>query len=86
MTVAHSHKPKGTKHGSVESRRWRGNANAGGIGEAVRNQKMPVGASRDPSYARKTTKIMKKTMRMKKTLTMSQRLEVTDWKYLRISE
>ena len=36
--------------------------------------------------ARKTTKMMKKTMRMRKILTMSHRLEVTDWKYLRISE
>lgn len=38
------------------------------------------------SQARKTTKMMKKMMRMRKILTMSQRLEVTDWKYLRISE
>lgn len=30
--------------------------------------------------------MMKKTMRMRKILTMSHRLEVTDWKYLRISE
>lgn len=36
--------------------------------------------------ARKTTKMMKKTMRMRKILTMSHRLDVTDWKYLRISE
>lgn len=37
------------------------------------------------AQARKTTKTMKKTMRMRKILTISQRLEVTDWKYLRIS-
>lgn len=36
--------------------------------------------------ARKTTKMMKNTMRMRKILTISHRLEVTDWKYLRISE
>lgn len=36
--------------------------------------------------ARKTTKMMKKTMRMRKILTISHLLEVTDWKYLRISE
>jgi hypothetical protein len=36
--------------------------------------------------ARKTTKMMKKTMRIRKILTMSHPLEVTDWKYLRISE
>ena len=40
----------------------------------------------DRVQARKTTKMMKKTMRMRKILTMSHRLEVTDWKYLRISE
>lgn len=42
--------------------------------------------SAEEVQARKTTKMMKKTMRMRKILTMSQRLEVTDWKYLRISE
>lgn len=36
--------------------------------------------------ARKTTKMMKKTIRMRKILIMSHRLDVTDWKYLRISE
>lgn len=40
----------------------------------------------DWAQARKTTKMMKKTMRIRKILTMSHRLEVTDWKYLRISE
>lgn len=40
----------------------------------------------DRGQARKTTKMMKKTMRMRKILTMSHRLEVTDRKYLRISE
>lgn len=35
--------------------------------------------------ARNTTKMMKKTIRMRKIFTISQRLEVTDWKYFRIS-
>lgn len=43
------------------------------------------GARPGAAQARKTTKTMKKTMRMRKILTSSQRLEVTDWKYLRIS-
>lgn len=44
------------------------------------------GRCKGTAQARNTTKMMKKTMRMRKILTMSQRLEVTDWKYLRISE
>lgn len=35
--------------------------------------------------AKKTTKMMKKTTRTRKILIISQRLEETDWKYLRIS-
>lgn len=36
-------------------------------------------------YAKNTTKKMKKKIRTAKILIMSHRLEVTDWKYLRIS-
>lgn len=51
------------------------------------SSKPPQSASElERVQARKTTKMMKKTMRMRKILTMSHRLEVTDWKYLRISE
>lgn len=35
--------------------------------------------------AKKTTKMMKKTIRTRKILIISQRLDETDWKYLRIS-
>lgn len=38
-----------------------------------------------PPQARKTTKMTKKTMSTRNILIMSQRLEETDWKYLRIS-
>lgn len=38
------------------------------------------------SQAKKTTKIMKKTISIRKIFIISQRFDVTDWKYFRISE
>ena len=38
------------------------------------------------THAMKTTKMMKKMIRTAKILIINQRLDDTDWKYLRISE
>lgn len=38
------------------------------------------------TQAMKTTKMMKKMIRTAKILIINQRLDATDWKYLRISE